>query len=836
MDNTILTSIENAIRADYKYLRTIRDDVGIHEANTTISFYTRFIESIVNGLESIYTYHHAEEFVGRYLKRKRFFSLEETEFTAFAEDLTEQMIATGYASASSLVREQIVPRIIVTLKRWFYIVDGIDYPEFKKIKEVLSDIISYELTSLFVPSNLDTTLIHTYTNQFQTSLTNSSLIHHYATALGLPGHFANYLIYKNTFPTNWDHHLHKEEVLLLKPKLEELLTVKKPLNLSLPKQLQQKTEKYLQSQFKKDISLFRVYDQGYNTVVKELKGNFDALQKRDTLYQIAQRIADKLHSIPSFPSGAFDPESVLQYCAEKLKRWRVLLDTDNYDKTIPIMADDIVRVFYTQDLDKMVALLAREQSKNERLLLLIIAGTSLKFSNKFITWIIFQELFPEWEQFDNLEAARKLSPKVVATANTIQQTFRNWYKLPKNQYAALTKNFTSFYTVKKLFEVYYEQQQEMGNVEERIKELAQKRVKGEDLSAEDKIQKLVESAEKNPKRFSEDEFDEILYLALKTEMDAEKIPRLADLFQNSQVREKYQKLVFNRFDAYTFNRIMNTNYAGLGNLFGTKGFIILIEAYLVGSGIEHIIDYFVLGWVKTLWNIGTALIEPSFNIPLVADEMNHILDTTMNLSLTSFATGWALIDWPRTIMSVVIPIILMFLITSYNYMFYKLNRVPNREKSFKRLASSTERWISGKKHVTQLSRTRNFSIFFELFKASLLILETYLIIQLLYNLGFNPTQLALFFFLLATICLSAFQGNKLKDEVTLGQSEAISDTIRDFTFIPIIELGKFLGGQAKSINFIPWLVQTSVEPFYKNVISILQSFISFQREKKDEIL
>ncbi len=836
MDKSILTTIEDSIRADFKYLRTIRDDVGIHEANSTISFYTRFIESIVNGLESIYTYHHAEEFVGRFLKRKRVFSLEENEFAAFAEDLTDQMIATGYASTSSLVRDNIVHRIIMTLKRWFYIVDGIDYSEFKRVKAVLSDIIAYDLTSLFVPSNLDTTLIHTYARQFQTPLSEASLIQHYTTALGLSGHFASYLVYKNVFPANWDQNLNKEEVIKLKPELEKILALKKPLDVPLPKQLQQKTEKYLQSQFKRDISLFSVYEQGYNVTYKQLKDSYEKLQHRDSLSHLAQDIANSLNTIPSFPSGAFAPESVTQYCVEKLKRWRVLLDKDSYEKATSIIADDIVRVFYAHDLDKMIMLLAKEQSKNERLILLIIAGTSLKFSNKFITWILFRELFPEWEQFDNLETARKISPKVTATTTVINQTFSNWYSLPKNQYAALTKNFTSFYSIKKLYEVFYEQQEEMGNVEERINAIAQRRVKGEDLSPEEKLKKLVDSAEKSPKRFSEDEFDEILYLALKSEMTAEKKDTLSELLEDLKVRETYQKLVFNRFDAYTFNRIMNTNYGGLGNLFGTKGFIILIEAFLVGSGLEHIINSFVLGWIKTLWNVGTAIIDPAFKLPLVAEEMYHIFDTTINLSPFSFANGLAVIDWPRTILSVIIPIILMFLITSYNYIFYKLNRISNREKSFRRLSSSTERWISGKKHIAQLSKSRNFSIFFELFKTSLLILETYWIIQLLYKLGFNPTQLALFFFLLATICLSAFQGNKLKDEVTLGQSEAISDTIRDFIFIPIIELGRFLGGQAKSINFIPWLVQTSVEPFYKNVISLLQSFISFQREKKDEIL
>jgi hypothetical protein len=193
-------------------------------------------------------------------------------------------------------------------------------------------------------------------------------------------------------------------------------------------------------------------------------------------------------------------------------------------------------------------------------------------------------------------------------------------------------------------------------------------------------------------------------------------------------------------------------------------------------------------------------------------------------------------DWGKTFLSLLIPIILMFLITSYNYAFFKLNREDNRDRSFKRLSASIKRWIEKKKIRVSLTRKREFSIFFESFKVFLLLLETFYIIAILYALGFAPTQLALFFFLLSTICLSAYQGNKLKDEVTLGTSETISDTVRDFIFIPIIELGKFLGGQAKSINFIPWLDKTGVEPLYRLMIRIFQSFISFQREKKEEII
>lgn len=183
METNNLTLIDDAVKADYRYLRVIRDESGADEANTTISFYTRFIEGIVNGLNSIYRYHHAEEFVGRFMARNHLFALDEKEFEGFAENLTDEMILTGNIPAGSILREKIIPRIILLLKRWFYVLDSIEDKDFRKLKKTISAIIAYDLTTIFIPSNLDTVLLQSYADQFSSPISAGTLLTVYAKEL-----------------------------------------------------------------------------------------------------------------------------------------------------------------------------------------------------------------------------------------------------------------------------------------------------------------------------------------------------------------------------------------------------------------------------------------------------------------------------------------------------------------------------------------------------------------------------------------------------------------------------------------------------------------------------
>jgi hypothetical protein len=458
---------------------------------------------------------------------------------------------------------------------------------------------------------------------------------------------------------------------------------------------------------------------------------------------------------------------------------------------------------------------------------------------------MFKQTFHDWDELDDMSYVHARADDFEPVLEQIKGAFKRFKKLPKSQYARLTRAFTSYYTIKKIIELYYDNEyaEEYADPEERIDSLYKRYIKKKTTNEpREQVKALFQRVQRNSKHMDEDDFDEVMYYYMKSDMDLQGTQQFDEYLSHDSNREKLQGVVFQRYDEFVFKRIMNRNYAGLANLFGTKGFIILIEAYLIGSGIEYLINHTIIYVVSNLSGIGSfitdlflstqALVFSSYFQP----PEKPLAPDTFNFSLDAFVSGWSMLDWGRTFLSLFIPILFMMLITLYNGFFHMVNRRRSRQKSFQALKHMTKRWLSGARHTVHFSSKKRGFFLFEVFRIAILLAEVYAILVFLSLLGFEPTQIGLFFFLLSTICLSAYQGNKLKDEVTLGQSEMITDTIRDMLFIPILEIGRFLSGSAKSVNFIPWLVREGVEPLYKPVVMVLQSFITFQKEKKDELL
>ncbi len=838
MKSTVLRELVAAAQKDYLYWQSIRDETTTSDVHNAIAFYAQFFEQISNGLNSVYPYHAAEQYIARYHERIHFFALQEQEFAPAADRLVEEMVTSGYSPVANLNQEQVSATIQQKWKRWYFLLDRLSAQDFKRYKQIIFQVITYDITSVFHPGSLDARLLEAYTQQFTTDADLYAFYSLLGEALRLPESFVRYLFWKASFPSDWDSADDPEQIKSFKPQLQQIIrtSAEKTGGLKSFRSFISAQKKYVTVTYQQSLKLIPAYQEAVETLQSLLTPSV-ITGDQNARDQFAAHAVTRLTALAGNPIQAFDEASVMQYLVEKVKRWQHLLLDEQKRVCISFMAHDMLRVFYERDLDTYLIATCQYQQLNEESILRIIAGRSLKYSDTFISYILFTRRFQKWQDSFDLSQADTLSPQFLAALQHVEFAFTTFEKLPKNRYAGLMKNYTAFFAVKKIIEVYFEGKDAVGSPRERLEELYRQLAKSkakEDATADEISVYLKEYLTKKPKVLSESTFDEALYCILWQAVQTSESKELTPLLEDDATRDEYLQLIYYRFDAYTFNRIMATNYAGLANLFGTKGFIILIEAYLIGSGIEHVINYFVEGSVGTVYSIFANL--PFADGSFVSPKLMETFNTSFNFALNAFNEGWLQMDWGKTFLSLLIPIILMFLITSYNYAFFKLNREDNRDRSFKRLSASIKRWIEKKTIRVNLTRKREFSIFFESFKAFLLLLETFYIIAILYALGFAPTQIALFFFLLSTICLSAYQGNKLKDEVTLGTSETISDTVRDFIFIPIIELGKFLGGQAKSINFIPWLVKTGVEPLYRFVIRIFQSFISFQREKKEEII
>lgn len=855
--SSYLTSLVTAAERDQTYWESIRDDSNPVHISGTASFYVRFLERIINGLNAISSYHTPEEFVARFLERTHFFSLQEKEFRPCAEQFVQEMVASGNAPDMHLSKSALIESTVEKMTRWYYILDAYDTRLFQQNKEIVQDLVAYDLTTIFHPGNLDAALVRTYADQFDTTYPLDSVFLVVGKALGLPESFIWFLIFKYHIPDGWDGYGNVGELFDTLPTLKEILTRIQHAP-TYRKDIRHARYEALTTQlartFRKDLASFRIYQKAEQKAAEILAFKKMENLSKTEIQHLAKQIRTAINTVPQFPSSGYDEASVDRYLVEKLTLWQHLvseyrkeerLTEDERTILLACMRHDLLRVFSDTTMDKEIMNTAHRIYSQDRSVFLIISGLSLKMSHKMVRSLIFSTYLPQWKQNPSPQEARSWSPYLDTAVSSIAHTYHLFETIPKGRYARLTKGFTSFYCVKKAIETYldHEYEERAGSIPERTNSLYQRLFRKQNGSTEQQLAHLEELITRVPKRVDEDTFDEILYLVMRRDMHQHRTKHLDTFLEQEEQRDSILKRIFHRFDAFTFNRIMNRNSAGLANLFGTKGFIIIIEAYLVGSGLEYLLNEGVLYGVSFLVNLGqfvsdlfltTAPLDPATIIPVAHGETEEVL---IDLSLSALARGWEMMAWWKTFISLLIPILLMFLITAYNYIFHKLNRTYNRKKSFQSLASFTTRWIHGEsKHKIFLWQPRQGNLLFEFFKTGLLAIQIFFIIQILNYIGFEPTQIGLFFFLLSTICLSAYQGNKLKDEVTLGQAENISDTVRDLVFIPLIEMGRFLSGQAKNLNFIPWLVKAGVEPLYRPLVMFLQSFISFQKEKKDELL
>jgi hypothetical protein len=852
MATQTIRSLVSAAEKDYAYWNAIQEKTESIEISRATAFYVKFIEKIINGLNAIYTYHYAEEFVGRFMQRKHFFSLREDEFGKFSRQLADEMVASGNSPNGQYDRQTVITGIQEKARRWYYLLDGIPSRQFRRYKDLIADIVSYDLTTVFYPSNLDRTLLVSYADQFEFIHTPDAVLMALGRKLNREESHLSYLI-ASRYMQGWEEQSPEYVTELLHDVLKRITHAQRTAT-DVAKMITRKDMETLLQVNKQERIDQNVYQKAFARTEPLMKGDSISVLNDSDIQQRAEEVFSQLSDIPNFPSNQYDNNSVIAYISEKLRSWRDVLvlyaPSYRYKKTESriirtLILHDILHGFEERKSDRLLLQASYNMSIQDRSILLVIAGIALKFSDKFVKFQMFKQSFHDWDELDDMSHVHSKAGDLEPVLHQITKAFTRFKKLPKSQYARLTRAFTSYYTIKKVIELYYENEyaEDYADPEERIDSLYRRYVKKKTTSdAREQVRGLFQRVQRYSKDLDEHDFDEVIYYYMKSDMDIQGQPNLEEYLSHDANREKLQGVIFQRYDEFVFKRIMNRNYAGLANLFGTKGFIILIEAYLIGSGIEYLINHTITYVVSNLSGIFLFIYDLFlssqvlvFSSYLQAPE-KPLTPETYNFSLDAFISGWGMLDWGRTFLSLFIPILFMMFITFYNGFFHMVNRRRSRQKSFHALKHTTKRWINGARHTVHFSSQKNGFFLFEIFRIALLIAEVYAILAFLSFLGFEPTQIGLFFFLLSTICLSAYQGNKLKDEVTLGQSEMITDTIRDMLFIPILEIGRFLSGSAKSVNFIPWLVREGVEPLYKPVVMILQSFITFQKEKKDELL
>lgn len=106
----------------------------------------------------------------------------------------------------------------------------------------------------------------------------------------------------------------------------------------------------------------------------------------------------------------------------------------------------------------------------------------------------------------------------------------------------------------------------------------------------------------------------------------------------------------------------------------------------------------------------------------------------------------------------------------------------------------------------------------------------------LWSLAFNVVSIVFFLFFLSLVM---FFGYKIrsgkKDLLVMEQTSGFLAFLSDLVFLPVIRAGRWLAMRAPRINIFLFFFDFIVEAPFKGMIRLIESWIAFLREKKEEI-
>lgn len=110
------------------------------------------------------------------------------------------------------------------------------------------------------------------------------------------------------------------------------------------------------------------------------------------------------------------------------------------------------------------------------------------------------------------------------------------------------------------------------------------------------------------------------------------------------------------------------------------------------------------------------------------------------------------------------------------------------------------------------------------------------IITVLHLIGFNPVSITIFLFFLSVVALFGYAIRRSALELaTIGRGENLITPFVDFFFLPILRMGRYLSLEIARWNFLTYFFDFIIEAPLKSFIEIAEEWLTFVKEKKEEL-
>ncbi|OGL66366.1 hypothetical protein A2856_01565 [Candidatus Uhrbacteria bacterium RIFCSPHIGHO2_01_FULL_63_20] len=128
------------------------------------------------------------------------------------------------------------------------------------------------------------------------------------------------------------------------------------------------------------------------------------------------------------------------------------------------------------------------------------------------------------------------------------------------------------------------------------------------------------------------------------------------------------------------------------------------------------------------------------------------------------------------------------------------------------------------------------SFLFNLLYAAFFLITVGAITALLTALRFNPVSIAFFLFFLALVTFFGLKiRNSRRELVIVETGGGLFGTLADVLFLPIVRAGRWIALRAPRVNVFLFFFDYIVEAPFKGAIRLVEGWLAFLREKKEEI-
>lgn len=161
--------------------------------------------------------------------------------------------------------------------------------------------------------------------------------------------------------------------------------------------------------------------------------------------------------------------------------------------------------------------------------------------------------------------------------------------------------------------------------------------------------------------------------------------------------------------------------------------------------------------------------------------------------------------------------------------YYRIIDIIDSDKTFENTKTFN---LSKKKKAKRPVLVFGFTIFYTM----TFVITFFLINRMLTLIQFNAISQAIFIFFVTVITFFSYRIKQVVREYRLVEREGVLAPFGDFFFMPVVSIGKFFSTQLGRLNFFTVLFDFIIEAPFKLMIEVVEEWITFVRQRKEEIV